>query len=152
MSEPEIDLYQAHRHFGSSCFDAAFSLAQLVERTPDEEQQMFLSAYASLWHWTQRTDCTSRNLSMGYWLLSRVHSILGDATGSARFADLALYYGQDEEPFYLGYAHEAAARAAALVADMDKAIRHLNEGWKLAAEIENPDQRAMLERDLGTVN
>ena len=39
---------------------------------------MILYALASLWHWTQRPDCSTTNLSIGYWQAASVYALAGE--------------------------------------------------------------------------
>jgi hypothetical protein len=103
---------------------------------------------ASLWHWTQRADCTDQNLSIGYWQLSRVYSLLGQAENARRFGDACLKHSRDLTPFFLGYAHEALARAAMIAADKSLLDAHAAAARTLAASVAERDDRLMLEADL----
>jgi hypothetical protein len=47
----------------------------LNERTKEEEEKMIHLTHVSFWHWTQVEGHTPRNLSIGYWQLSRVYAI-----------------------------------------------------------------------------
>lgn len=109
---------------------------------------MRLLSHASLWHWTQREDCTDQSLSIGYWLIARVYAVLRQSGPSAEFAEKCLRVSGALAPFYQGYAHEALARAAKLGGDVDRAQHHASAARQLAAQISDPDERAMLEKDL----
>jgi hypothetical protein len=76
--DADFDADQAHRHFSASCFNLAWELIDKPDRTAEDDEQMVRLAQASLWHWTQRSDCTDKNLSIGYWQVSRVCALLGD--------------------------------------------------------------------------
>ena len=69
---------------------------------------MLLLNLASLWHWTQRPDCTPGNLSNGYWQLSRIYALLGQADAAQQYGQLCLKSSQGEGtlPFHLGYAYD----------------------------------------------
>lgn len=148
---PPFDAAQAHRFFSAECFNRAWDLIDKAERSPEEEEQMLLLPLASIWHWTQRPDCTPRNLSIGYWQASRVCALLGDQDNAWRFAEKCLEHSADEPPFYLGYAHEALARAALLAGDRKRLAHHLGKARELAAIVADEDERTMLQRDLGTL-
>ena len=61
-----MDLKSAHKHFSTYCFKKAWELIEKQDRTPNEENELILLNQASLWHWTQRNDCTDINLFIGY--------------------------------------------------------------------------------------
>lgn len=142
------NINDAHRVFSAQCFNRTWELIDKPNRTPADDEQMLLRAYASLWHWTQRPDCTPQNLSIGYWLASRVHALLGEAAAARRFGKLSLKAAETESAFHKAYAYEALARAAMTAED-----RSQTEFYRQCAQaqlelIENPDERALLEGDL----
>lgn len=145
------DLAAAHRFFSADCFNRTWDLLDLERRTPEQDEQLLLLAHASLWHWTQREDLTSRTHSIGLWMLSRVHAVLGRGEEAVRQAAACLSVSAEEPPFYLAYAHEAMARAAAVAGDVDAKSRHLESAWRLAAQIADTGEREMLEKDLGSL-
>jgi hypothetical protein len=107
---------------------------------------------SSLWHWTQRADCTARNLSVGYWQVSRVLALAGEGTLALRFGRLCLEAGRDEEPFYRGYGHECIARAAALAGAEDEVRHHLFEAQRCLEAVREEDDRRQLANDLRTIS
>lgn len=112
---------------------------------------MLALSFASLWHWTQRDDCVSRNLSIGYWQISRIFALLGDGANARRYGDACMEHSLSESPFLLAYAHEALARAAALSGDSNGCAHHLTEARKLAPQISDAEERAALEKDLPSI-
>ena len=113
---------------------------------------MVSMCHASLFHWQQRPDCTSRSFSIGYWQLSRVYALLEQEDNARLYGRLCLDHSQNEEPFYLGYAHEALARAEALGGNRGEAERHFAMARDLALQVANKDERDLLEADLTTVS
>lgn len=107
--------------------------------------------HASLWHWTQRNDCTDRNLSIGYWQLSRVYALLGRAEDATLYGEKSLLHSVAEAPFYIGYAHEALARAAMVGGDSQRMNQHLREAREFASQVSDPEERAVLEKDLEAI-
>ena len=67
---------------------------------------------------------------------------------AARFAERCLRAAADLDPFVAGFAHEALARAAALVDDVDSFTDHMEAARRLLAAIDDPEERAVLEADL----
>lgn len=112
---------------------------------------MISLAHASLAHWRMRDDCKDQNLSIGYWQISRVYAALGQGENARRYGDLCLDVSAKEPPFYLGYAHEALARAASLNKDRPQYDSHLAAARSLAAQVTDPDERKMLEDDLDSL-
>lgn len=140
-----------HRHFSVHCFNEAWSYFDKPDRSAEDDAMLLHLVHASMWHWLQREDCKSQNLSVGYWQVSRAYAVIGDAANAKRFGELCLKHSDKEPPFFLGYAHEALARAAKVAGDAATMKRHLTEAAKLALKVTEPDDRAMLEKDLAKI-
>jgi hypothetical protein len=150
---PSFDEQAAHRHFAAACFNRAWDLIDKADRTPEEDREMVRLSHASHWHWTQVEGHTQTNLSVGYWQTSRIYSLLGEAENARRYAELCLdaSRGGDVEPFYLGCAYEALARAAAVGGDAEAAGRYRREAARLAEAVSDEASREQLVRDLKTI-
>jgi hypothetical protein len=147
----EFDARSAHRHFSADCFNRAWTLVEKPDRSAAETEAMVLCALASLWHWTQRPDCTDRNLSIGHWQVSRVYALAGQGENALRHARRSLALADGAPPFYVGYAHEAVARAARALGDRALLVDHLNEARRCAAAVTDAEERRPLEQDLQTL-
>jgi hypothetical protein len=145
-----FDTETAHRHFSADCFNRVWGLLDKPNRTPPEDQSMIELCLASLWHWTERDDCTETNMSIGYWQASRVYATVGLADEARRYGRLCLEAskGPDSPPFYLGYAYEALARAEAVAGNVDKSRGHLAESRRIAEGLPNREARKQLLADL----
>jgi hypothetical protein len=151
MSENRaLDVQQAHRYFSAECFNGTWDLLDKSERTSEEEQQMIEQCLASVWHWTQRDDCTDTNMSIGYWQASRVYAVVGLADEARRYGQLCLDVSNrsDVPPFYVGYAHEALARAEVVAGNAGIAATHLAEARRVAGGVTDPEAKKMLTADL----
>jgi hypothetical protein len=150
---PDFDTTAAHKYFAAHCFNSAWPLIEQTERSPDEEAQLVALGHASLWHWTQRADCTDKSLSIAHWLLSRIYSVLCEPIQARRYAESCLRISQrpDIEPFYLAFAHEAVARAAAVRQDWRAVSTSLQEARALAEQVVDPENRKLLLDDLSTI-
>lgn len=146
-----LDLTKAHQFFAADCFNKTWAILDQPSRSAHDDEQMILLSQASLWHWTQREDCTDQTLSVGYWLISRVLAVLQRGDEAAHYAGRCLAVSHSQPSFYLGYAHEALARVARLQGDADRASHHLSEARRLAAQVTDADERAMLEKDLDNI-
>lgn len=109
---------------------------------------MLLLAMTSLWHWTQRADCTSKHLSVGHWQVSRVHAIRGDGLNARRNAERSLRFAEDASEFFIAYAHEALSRAALVLADHAEARKQLSQARLLAESLSDGQDKQMLMMDL----
>jgi hypothetical protein len=107
--KPDFDLQKAHKYFSAECFNRAWDYIDKAVRSAEDDDRMLQLSLASLWHWTQRDDATSTNLSVGYWQVSRVYALTHQADQSKYYARLSLEAAQADGvlPFYRGYAFEA---------------------------------------------
>ncbi|MEE9555059.1 MAG: tetratricopeptide repeat protein [candidate division Zixibacteria bacterium] len=149
--KPDFDLQTAHKYFSAHCFNGAWEYIAKKDRAPEDDRKMIHLAEASVWHWTQRDDCTDKNLSIGYWQLSRVFAISGRIDDARRYGELSLEFSKNEEPFCKGYAYEALARAESLAGNADKAKEYLGEARKLAEQVNDADSKKWLVDDLNTI-
>lgn len=151
MPTPNFDTQEAHAYFSTACFNQAWDLIDQPERSPEENERMVRLVQASIWHWTQRSDCTDKNLSIGYWQASRVYVLVGEGDNGKKYADLCLAKTPKDDPFLLGYAYEALARAEAALGHHDQAQRFRAEASQHAKNISDSNNREMLLNDLETI-
>jgi hypothetical protein len=150
---PALDIQGSHKFFSVDCFNRVWDLLDKTKRTDAEDQQMILLALASLWHWTQREDCTATNLSIGYWQASRVYASVRMADEARRYGTLCLKVseGEDVGPFFLGYAYEALARAESITGNRERAADHLAKARELADRVSEEDSKKQLLADLASI-
>lgn len=141
----------AHNYFSVTCFNEAWRLIEKPQRTPHDNERMLRLSQASLWHWTERPDCSGRNLSIGYWQLSRIYALLGDAEHARRYARLCLDQSHEHGPFFLGYAYEALARAASVAGAPEEMQAQRAVAHRLADSVDNPQDKQSLLDDLASI-
>ena len=148
-----IDLQAAHKYFSAECFNQAWDWIDKPRRNKTEEDKMLQLSLASLWHWTQREDCTATNLSVGYWQVSRVFSLLRQAENAKQYGELCLETANREgvEPFYRGYAYEALARAEMVAGNEDEMEKYLILAHQVAAKLVDSEEKKGLLRDLSKI-
>lgn len=145
---PDFDIAAAHKYFAAHCFNSAWDLLEKPTRTAEDDRLMVALNQASIYHWLNRQDCEPKRLSVGYWQASRIQAVLGNAAEASRYAEVCLSYSADLEPFFLGYAHEALARAAYAADETEVAEKHLELATAQAALVGRKDDRALLLKDL----
>jgi hypothetical protein len=143
-----MDVEHAHRYFAAHCFNHTWTLIDKTDRSDADNEAMILCALASLWHWTQRPDRTNQSLSIGHWQAARVYALVGQGDNSMRHALHSLELAGGSPPFYVGYAHEAIARAAAALGDTLTRNTHLQQAEICAIAVTDDGERAALEQDL----
>jgi len=152
MSDPKDDV-KVHENFSVYCFNSAWNLMDKTERTPTEDEDMLRLSMASCWHWTQRPDCTNQQLSIGYWQISRIHSMLGRSIEARRYGELCLAASHDTSvaPFSLAYAYEALARASALAKNEAMKLEYIDLANKVIETMADAEMKTMLVNDLATI-
>ena len=150
MSSPEFDFQKIHKYFSTNCFNRAWDLIDLPERSADQESELLALAFASHWHWTQREDYSPAKASISNWQISRVFALIGDGPMAVRFGERALNVLKDpnESPFLTAYAYEAQARGLAVSGNHDTARLMLEQGSSYAAQIESDENRSLVAADL----
>lgn len=143
---PEID----HRALAARCFNACWDILERPERSSDDLRELVLLAHASLWHWSQVPGHTGQNLSVGWWMVSRAQAVAGNPDAARAAADASLEAAAGEQPFFVGYAWEAVARAAHVAGDAPSCEKALENARRFAAAVESDDDRTLLLADLGT--
>jgi len=149
--KPDFDVDAAHRYFSAHCFNSAWDLIDKTDRTPIEDERMVQLNQASLWHWSQRADCSDQNLSVGYWQAARIRALLGQVDEARRCGQLSLQYSEKLEPFYQGYAYEALARAELVAGDREKARELAAEARRLAGMVSDAEEKKLLLDDLAGI-
>ncbi len=103
------------------------------------------SAMASLYHWSVVGDAT--NLSIGEWMASRVHVVLGNKEEALRHAERCLEITQNAglEDFYLAFAYEARARAHAQLGNVEDC--RSDQERATAVAIDEAEDKEIFEKD-----
>jgi hypothetical protein len=153
IKKPEFDVQSAHRFFSATCFNQAWELMDKPERTTEEDEMMIRLSLASHWHWTQREDYAKTNESIAYWQTSRIYAMLEQGENARHYAQLCMAASEadDVEPFTLGYAFEALARAESVLGNRKKMEAHLEKARQAAESIQDAESKKMLEEDLASI-
>jgi len=151
--KPEFDLQATHRYFAADCFNKTWEYIDNENRTSQEGDVMLSLSLASLWHWTQRQDCTPANMAIGYWQVARVFALLGQADNARHYGELCLEASQVDgvEPYYKGYAYEALARAEWVAGHKHAKDTFIQQARQVAAEVKDAEDRKQLLKDLDTI-
>lgn len=137
-----------HKQLAVALFNRTWELLDKESRSAPDDVEMLTVAFASRYHWRQIGD--AENFSISDWQVSRVAAVVG-------YPDLAETFGRSSlltastaglGPFYVGYAHEALARAARLAGNRGDAADHLAAAHEMLELIEDPGERDLLATDL----
>ncbi|KGX92864.1 hypothetical protein N781_13305 [Pontibacillus halophilus JSM 076056 = DSM 19796] len=138
-----------HRVIAAKTFNEVWDLLDKPTRTEAEDQEMVHLCHTSLWHWTQVPTHTDQHLSIGYWQLSRVYSVIQEGERALHYAKQSHHYsvrGQLDS-FYKGYSLEALARSASLLG-LSEAEEYLKEAFTYANEVSDSGNQTLLLEDL----
>lgn len=141
---------KAHRYFAAEAFNQCWELMNLPSRDRLQTREMIRLAEASCWHWQCSPDRTPQNDAISYWQLSRVYALAGEASTALYYAleGVKVVRAESLEPFYVGYAWEAAARAYLLSGMDSKGKEALKRAHNAVNRVKDPASKAALELDL----
>lgn len=148
----EDDLLAWHRTMAPRDFNHTWVLLDAEVLTREQEEEMLASTFAQRHHWYRVG--SPRNWAIADWQISRVAAVLGYVDLARRFGERSLDAAQehDLDAFVKGFAHEAIARAAALVDDVETFTEHLELARASLAEIEDDEDREVLAADLAEMS
>jgi len=149
VANPSSEDFAAwHRTFAPQAFNHTWSLLDKDELTREEEEEMLAATFAQRFHWYEVGQ--PKNWAIADWQVSRVTAILGYADLARRFGYRSYELAEEHDlgPFVKGFAHEAIARAAAEVDDVETFTEHVAAARALISEIEDAEEREILEADL----
>lgn len=149
ISAPE-EIARWHRRMAADLFNPTWELLE-AERTAEQDEEMLAAALASWLHW--RRVGAPMNHAVADWQAARVCTVLGDIARAEAHARSSLATAETAGlgPFYVGYACEALARAAARAGDAAACDVWLERAWREAAAVADEDERRLLAADLDTI-
>lgn len=146
------DLSRWQRALAPRIFNHTWKLLDAEALTREEEEEMLAAAFAQRHLWYQVGD--ARNHAIADWQVSRVAAVLGYADLARRFGERSLEVAVENglDPFVVGFAHEAIARAAADVDDVETFTEHLELARAQLAEVDDDEDREVLAADLAEMS
>lgn len=147
VEDPSVeDITRWHRTFAPRFFNHTWELMDRAELDDDQVDEMLSSAFAQRAHWYQVGD--ARNRAIADWQVSRAAVLAGYPDLARRFGERSLQEADALDPFVRGFAHEAIARAAASVDDVETFETHLAAARELSGQIDDEEERRVLVADL----
>ena len=142
MSEAELE-------FAKKINGRVWELLEKPDRSMAEDWEMLHASHASLYHWLQVG--TGLHHQRGEWLVSRVHTVLGNDDDAIRHANRCLelteYYSDLMEDFDFAFAYEAAARSNALAGNSEESHKFIELARSAGKDIANDEDRAIFLKD-----
>ena len=146
---------ETHRQLGKELYNHTWSLIEMTDRTPEQDDEMLFSTHASAYHWS-RGGGTLANAARGHWQISRVYSTLGrgepavwHAGRCLELAEAAVRAGVADDWDVPG-ALEGLARAQAVAGDRAAAEATRARAREAVKGITDPEDRQLIEQDLET--
>lgn len=140
------------RTFAPRAFNRTWDLLDAETLTREDEEEMLAAAFAQRYHWYAVGN--ERNRAIADWQVSRVTAVLGYSDLARRFGERSLEIATeyDLDPFVRGFAHEAIARAAATVDDVETFTEHLELAKAALSAIDDDEDREVLAADLAEMS
>ena len=131
------------RRLGSGANNRAWTLAEMLSRTREEDEEMLHAAHAAAHLWS--TVGNARNAALADLLLGQVHALLGNPVLAERFARSALefFLSGKSAPWELAAAHAVAANAAHCSGDSVAHQREYAAAQSAAEAITNAEEKAI---------
>ena len=142
----ETALWQ--RRLASQANNRAWSLAESLSRTPEEDEEMLQASHAAMHFW--KIIGTDKNRAHAALLVSHAYALLGLA-GPAEYYQSTwqpLLGPGKADPWEIALARAVAANVAAAKGDAKAHRAHYAEAFALVAELPDPEDRSILEATL----
>ena len=138
------------RQAAMELFNLTWTYLDMAQRSAEQDEAMIQCAEASLWHWRHVGAATQ--WAIGEWQCSRAQAVLGNGEAALAHAQrcLAICDTERVEDFVPASAHEALARAYAVMGDMEAAREERNRSYRIAVDLDD-EERDVIEHDLGTL-
>lgn len=126
-----------------------WELLETDARRAEEDEELILAQSASLYLWRQVGTVVQEQ--RGQWLFSRIYAVLERPQEALDHATKCMAITESNraamEDFDVAYAHEALARAHALLGNEEIANRHFQEARRRGEAIADPEDREIFMRD-----
>ena len=132
-----------HEAFAKETNGEVWQLLEKPDRSPADDEQMIHAAHASCYHW--HLAGTPLHHQRGEWLIARVYTVLGYREAAERHAHRCLSLTETHrdlmQDFDLAFAHELAARTAALAEDRPRATEFIGKARAAGLGIADAEDR-----------
>ena len=146
----DVVLWQ--RRLASQANNRAWTLAEMLHRSPGEDQEMLHAAHAAMYFW--KIVGKPSNHAHAAQLLAHVYALLKLPGPAARYLSESLPHFTQHEcaPWELAFAHAVAANVASAEGNAAAYARHYAEAEAAAARMTDPETREMFDATLRVVS
>lgn len=122
----------------------AWSLAESLSRTPDEDEDMLHAAHAAMYFW--KIVGTPSNRAHAAQLLAHVYALLKLPNPAQHYLNQSLpfFLDHDSAPWERAFAHAIAAHVASAAGKSEAHSRHYVEAHRLLDTLPDPQDREIL--------
>jgi hypothetical protein len=148
-SPEDVALWQ--RRLASQANNRAWSLAEMLQRSPDENEEMLQAAHAAMYFW--KIVGNPNNHAHAALLLAHVYALLGLPVPAARYLSKSLPYFMQHEgaPWELAFAHAVAANVASAEGNAAAHAKHYSEAQTAATHMTDPETRVVFAATLRVI-
>jgi len=151
MTTPEeVALWQ--RRLASQANNRAWSLAELLQRSPEEDEEMLQAAHAAMHFW--KIVGKPGNHAHAALLLAHVYALLEQPGPAAHYLSRSLPHFTQHAgtPGELAFAHAVAANVATAEGNAAAYAKHYSAAEAAAARMTDPETRNMFAATLRVVS
>ena len=141
-----------HRELAVETYNAAWDLLDSPTRTDEEEDRALTLAFASRYHWGE-AEGEAEQLAVGDWFIGHVAAHLGLAGLAQRFSQRALDRVEAAaiDGWLRASVYEGMARAAVCARNEADRAQYTALADAALAEIEDPEEREVIEDQLRSI-
>jgi len=145
----DVALWQ--RRLASQANNRAWTLAEALGRSPDEDEEMLQAACAAMYFW--RLVGNPGNRAHAELLLAHVYALLKLPGPAAQHLAKSLPYflQNDCAPSELAFAHAVAANVAAAEGNAEAQARHYAQALANSAQVTNAEEREIFNATLRVI-
>lgn len=145
----DVALWQ--RRLASQANNRAWTLAEILHRSPEEDEEMLQAAHAAMYFWKMVGEPSHR--AHAALLLAHVYALLKLPGPAAQYLGKSLpYFSQHEcAPWEMAFAHAVAANVASAEGNASACAKHYSEAQAVAAHITDSETREMFAATLRVV-
>ena len=131
------------RRLASQANNRAWTLAESLSRTPDEDEEMLQAAHAAMYFW--KIVGNSRNQAHAAQLVAHVYALLGQAEPAKYFQAKSqpMLLGEGAQAWEQAMAHAVAANVAAANNDAKVHSEHYREAVRLTESLADADRKVL---------
>ncbi|MHA2390673.1 MAG: hypothetical protein ACXAEX_01785 [Promethearchaeota archaeon] len=146
-----------HEKLAKDAFNKTWDFLDKKDRSPEDTVEMIHTVHASRYHWgilVSEGKGTELNLQRGDWMLSRVYSVLENGETALFYAKSCLDLTEKNNigDYDLAWAHEAMARAFAVLKNKEEFDKYFKLAKEAGEKIQKKDDKDLFFDELNSIN